>query len=80
MNKLVFLFVMLLLISVVGCSSGDSVTGPDTSDQIQTDNTTQKSPIPDDPPGGGEGDPDTYGDGLGGPPGEGDPGDGLEGP
>ena len=67
MNKLVFLFVMLLLVSVVGCSSTDNAIGPDTSDQIQTDNTAQKPPVPDEHPGGGEGDPDTFGDGYGRP-------------
>jgi hypothetical protein len=64
MNKLIFLFITLLLISVVGCSSADSVTGPDTSDQIQTDNTVQK---PDATPG----DPKT---GVMNP---GDPGNGI---
>ena len=63
MNKLVFLFVMLLLVSVVGCSSTDNAIGPDTSDQIQTDNTTQKPAIPHEPPG----DPDGTLEGKGGP-------------
>ena len=48
MKKLSILFVALLLISVVGCGSGDSVTGPDTSNQIQND-TAEKPANPGDP-------------------------------
>jgi hypothetical protein len=60
MRIFAFLFVLLLLVSVVGCSSGDSVSGPDTSEQIQTNDTAQKPDVPHEPPG----DPT---DGLGGP-------------
>ena len=68
MKKLAFLFVMLLLVSVVGCSTTDNAVGPDTSDQIQTDNTAQKTThTPADPGGGGDGDPGDAGDGYGGP-------------
>ena len=48
MKKLVLLFAALLLVSVVGCSSGDSITGPDSSDQAQID-PAQKPPTPGDP-------------------------------
>ena len=60
MKKLMFLFAVLLLVSVAGCSSSDSVTGPDTSEQVPTDDPDQKPATPNEPPG----DPDTLGDNL----------------
>ena len=59
MTKLNILVIALLLLSMVGCGSGDSVTGPDTSDQVQTNETAQKPDVPGDPDGtlGGPGTP-----------------------
>ena len=68
MKKLIFPAILLLLFCVIGCShSGDQLLGPDTSDQVESDHTAAKDPVPDDPPNDPEGDPDTYGDGYGGP-------------
>ena len=49
MNKLALLFAALLLISFVGCSTADNPVAPDTSEQVQTNDTAQKPPTPGDP-------------------------------
>ena len=66
MNKLITLLVLLLLISVVGCSSTNTIAGPDASGQIQSNDSVQKPPDKSDP-GDDEGDPDSLIDGFEGP-------------
>ena len=66
MKKLALLPAILLLTSVLGCSSGDSVCGPDISDQAQTRDTDQRVTDPGFSPGC-EGDPDELGGGFRGP-------------
>lgn len=66
MYKLVILMITLLLFSVVGCSSGDSIAGPDTNDQTQSQETSQKVVDPGNAPAS-EGDPDELGGGFRGP-------------
>ena len=46
MKKLLLILTSLLLVSVVGCGTGDSVLGPTTDDQIQANDSGDKADTP----------------------------------
>ena len=46
MKKLLLILASLFLVSVIGCGTGDSVLGPTTNDQIQANDSGDKTDTP----------------------------------
>ena len=46
MKKLLLILASLLLVSIIGCGTGDSVLGPTTDDQIQANDSGDKPDTP----------------------------------
>ena len=46
MKKLLLILASLLLVSIIGCGTGDSVLGPTTDDQIQANDSGDKTETP----------------------------------